>query len=173
MGKDTDPKKLFKEAIKLHQKGVDGDKRAVKGAYEKFAKLRVKETDNALIEAYYGSTLALLARDAVQPLEKAEIAQQGLDALDKAITMDPNHSRIRLLRANVCVRLPEAYFQSMKPAIEDFTFLLDRYKEDSNYLSKKQVIEILRNLATAYQNTGKPDEAKSVLQRLAKLERKK
>lgn len=173
MAKDRVPKTLYEEAKKLHQKGVDGDKKAVKEAHEKFAKLRAAEPDNALIEAYYGSTLALLGRDALQPLEKAEKAQNGLDALDRAISMDPNQKRIRLMRANVCVRLPEAYFQSSETAIEDFNFLLDRYDEDSEYLSKKQVIEILRNLEKAYQTAGKPVEAKAVLQRLAKLERKK
>ncbi|RKN85312.1 hypothetical protein [Paenibacillus ginsengarvi] len=173
MAKDTASTKRFKEAKKLHQKGVDGDKRAVKAAYEKFAKLRAEEPGNALFEAYYGSTLTLLARDAAKPLEKAEIAQNGLDSLDKAISMDPNHKRIRLLRANVCVKLPESYFQSSKSAIEDFNFLLDRYKDDTEFMSKNQVTAILRNLASAYEHAGKPDEAKSVLQRLAKLERKK
>lgn len=173
MVKETASMKQLKEAEKLHQKGVDGDKRAVKAAYEKLAKLRSEEPGNALVEAYYGSTLTLLARDAAKPLEKAEIAQNGLDSLDKAISMDPNHKRIRLLRANVCVKLPESYFHCSKSAIEDFNFLLDRYKEDSEYMSKKQVIAILRNLASAYENAGKPDEAKSALQRLAKLERKK
>ncbi|WP_248893754.1 hypothetical protein [Bacillus methanolicus] len=71
-------------------KGVDGDKKAVKIAYEIFLKLRKTEPDNALIEAYYGSTLALLGRDAVQPLEKADKAQEGLDSLNQAISMDPN-----------------------------------------------------------------------------------
>jgi tetratricopeptide (TPR) repeat protein len=163
----------FEEAKKLHHKGVDGDKKAAKDAYEKFAKLRAAEPKNALIEAYYGSSLALLGRDAVQPLERAEKAQNGLDALDRAVSMDPNQKEIRLLRANVSVRLPELFFHSSNTAIEDFTFLLDRYNANPGYLSRKQVGEILRNLSTAYQNAGKPDHAKATLQRLAKLDPKK
>jgi lipopolysaccharide biosynthesis regulator YciM len=173
MAKDMAPSIQFEEAKKLIKKGIDGDKRAVKEAYEKFKKLRADEPGNALVEAYYGSCLTLLARDAVQPLDKAEKAQTGLDALDRAVSMDPNQKRIRLLRANVCVRLPEVYFQSSNTAIKDFTYLLERYQEDSDYLSKKQVVEILRNLVKAYQNAGKPAEAAAVLKRLAKFERKK
>lgn len=173
MAKDTATSIQFEEAKKLFKKGIDGDKRAVNAAYEKFNKLRAAAPRDALIEAYYGSSLTLLARDAVQPMDKAEKAQNGLDALDRAVSMDPNQKRIRLLRANVCVRLPEVYFQSSNTAIADFNFLLDRYQEDSDYLSKKQVVEILRNLVKAYQNAGKPAEAAAVLKRLAKFERKK
>ncbi|AIE59899.1 hypothetical protein [Bacillus methanolicus] len=154
-------------------KGVDGDKKAVKIAYEIFLKLRKTEPDNALIEAYYGRTLALLGRDAVQPLEKADKAQEGLDSLNQEIPMDPNQKEIQLLRGNICLRLPESFFHCSETAIEDFTFLLDHYKENSNYLTPKQVREVLRNLSAAYQNAGKPDKANSFLQRLDQLELKK
>ncbi|MEF3307207.1 tetratricopeptide repeat protein [Paenibacillus sp. GYB003] len=173
MAKESASQKLFEEAKRLHHKGVDGDKKAVKEAFEKLAKLRSAEPKNALIEAYYGSSLALMGRDAAQPLERAEKAQHGLDALDRAVSMDPNRKEIRMLRANVCVRLPELYFQSSKIAIEDFNYLLERYKANPEYLTKKQVGDILKNLSTAYQNAGKPDQAKATLQRLAKLDGKK
>lgn len=164
--------KQFKEAKKLHNKGVDGDKKAVKSANEELLKLREAEPDNALIEAYYGSSLALLARDAAKPLKQADNAQEGLDALNRAVTLDPNQKEIRLLRANVCLRLPESFFHCSQTAIEDFSFLLDRYQESSSYLTQKQVNEILRNLSKAYQNAGKPDKANAVLQRLAQNESK-
>lgn len=173
MVNDSKHKKQIKEAIKLLYKGIDGDKKAVKSANEELLKLRKTEPDNALIEAYYGSSLALLARDAGKPLEKADKAQEGLDVLNRAVTLDPNQKEIRLLRANVCLRLPESFFHCSKTAIEDFSFLLDRYQESSSYLTQKQVSEIRRNLKTAYQNAGKPDEANAILQRIAQNESKK
>lgn len=169
MSNDSKLKKEFKEVKKLHNKGVDGDKKAVKHANEGLSKLRKAEPDNALIEAYYGSSMALLARDAVKPLDKADKAQEGLDALNRAVDLDPNQKEIRLLRANVCLRLPESFFHCSETAIEDFSFLLDRYKEDSDYLTPKQAREILQNLGTAYENAGKPDEANAVLQQLAQM----
>ncbi len=163
--------KQFEKGKKNLTKGLNGDKNAVKIAYEIFLTLRKTEPDNALIEAYYGTALALLGRDAVQPLEKADKAQQGLDSLNQAISMDPNQKEIRLLRANVCLRLPESFFYCSQTAIEDFAFLLERYKEDPSYLTNKQVREITKNLGTAYQNIGKSREANEVLQRLTQSNR--
>jgi tetratricopeptide (TPR) repeat protein len=165
--------KQFEEAKTLHNHGVGGDKKAVIKANEMLLKLREAEPENALIEAYYGSTLVLLARDAVKILERADKAQEGLDALNRAVSLDPNHKEIRWLRGNICLRLPESFFHCSETAIEDFTFLLDRYKENSSYLTQTQVREVLRNLSAAYQNAGKPDQANAVLKRLAQFERKK
>ncbi|WP_235179278.1 tetratricopeptide repeat protein [Bacillus cihuensis] len=161
----------FEEGKRVLMKGADGDKNAVKIAYEIFLKLRKAEPDNAFIEAYYGSALTLLARDAVQPLEKADKAQEGLDSLNQAISMDPNQKEIRLLRSNVCLRLPESFFHCSQTAIEDFSFLLDRYKEDPSYLTNMQVRGIMEGLSAAYQNVGKLSEANEVLQRLTQLNR--
>ena len=121
--------KQFKEAKSLHNKGVDGNKKAVIKANKMLLNLREAEPKNALIEAYYGSTLVLLGRDAVNILERADKAQEGLDALNRAVSLDSNHQEIRLLRGNICLRLPESFFHCSETAIEDFTFLLDHYKE--------------------------------------------
>ncbi|MBM7572337.1 hypothetical protein [Aquibacillus albus] len=169
MKSNTNHIKQFEEGRRLLMLGVDGDKKAVKKAYEIFLKLRDTEPDNALVEANYGSTLALLGRDAVQPLEKADHAQEGLDALNQAISMEPNHKEIRLLRANVCLRLPDSFFHCSQTAIEDFSFLLDRYKEDPNYLTNDQLIEMMENLSAASHDMEKPSKANKVLQRLTKL----
>ncbi|MBB6670983.1 tetratricopeptide repeat protein [Cohnella nanjingensis] len=163
----------FEKARTLHNKGVDGDKNAVIKANEMLLKLREAEPDDALIEAYYGSTLVLLGRDAVKILDRADKAEEGLDVLNRAVSLDSNLKEIRLLRGNICLRLPESFFHSSETAIEDFTFLLDRYEENSSYLTQKQVREVLRNLSEAYQNAGKPDKAVAALQRLDKWERKK
>lgn len=150
--------KQFEEAKTLHNNGVNGDKKAVIKANKMLLKLHEAEPDNALIEAYYGSTLVLLGRDALKILERADKAEEGLDALNRAVSLDSNHKEIRLLRGNICLRLPESFFHCSETAIEDFTFLLERYKENSSYLTQKQAREVLRNLSTAYKNAGKPDK---------------
>ncbi|MDQ6421683.1 hypothetical protein RB620_19845 [Paenibacillus sp. LHD-117] len=169
MAMDSYRENLLKEAKQLHSNGIEGDKKAVMSAYEKLLTLRGLEPNNAVIEAYYGSSLALLARDAVKLLEKEEKARTGLDALNRAVALDPNHKEIRLLRANVCLRLPDSYFQSAQTAIDDFSFLLARNQAKADFLTQKQVREILTKLSKAYQIAGKPDKAQQVLQRLAKL----
>ncbi|MCH5583951.1 hypothetical protein MK805_03110 [Shimazuella sp. AN120528] len=164
--------KQFEKGKRVLTKGLDGDKDAVKIACEIFSELRKTEPDNALIEAYYGTVLALLGRDAVQPLEKADKAQEGLNSLNRAVSLDSNHKEIRLLRANVCLRLPESFFYCSQTAIEDFSFLLDRYKEDSSYLTDEQFRKIIEDLSVAYRNAGKLKEANEVLQQLPQLNRK-
>ncbi|RLL40614.1 hypothetical protein D8M04_18895 [Oceanobacillus piezotolerans] len=144
--------KEYEKGKRFLKKGTDGDKDAVHSAYEIFLKLRKAYPDHALIEAYYGSTLALLSRDADETLEKADKAQTALDALNHAISMDSNHKDIRKLRAKVCMRLPDSYFRASQTAIEDLSFLLDRYKDDPSYLTNKEVTEIKKDLRTAYKN---------------------
>lgn len=163
--------KQFEEAKVLHNNGVDGDKQAVIKANEILSKLCEVEPDNALFKAYYGSTLVLLGRDAVKILEKADKAQEGLDTLNCAISLDSNHKEIRLLRGNICLRLPESFFHCTETAIEDFTFLLDNYRGNPNYLTPKQVHEVLLNLSTAYHNVGNPDKANSILQTSPSIEK--
>ncbi|UOQ83662.1 hypothetical protein [Gracilibacillus salinarum] len=150
-------------------KSVDGDKKAVKRAHEIFSSLRGEAAGNALIEAYYGSTLALLGRDATKPIEKADFAQEGLDSLNKAISMDPNHKEIRLLRANVCLHLPDSFFQCSPIAIEDYSYLLQQYKKNPNYLSKQQLKEMHQELRNAFAQIEQSDQAKHVLQQLKEL----
>ncbi|OCT13972.1 hypothetical protein A8709_00060 [Paenibacillus pectinilyticus] len=173
MSTDSYLMKQLKEAKELHQDGVDGDKKAAKSANEMLLKLRESQPQHALIEAYYGSSLALLARDAVKLLDKEEKALASLEALHHAVTLDPSNKEIRFLRGSVCLQLPESYFHSTQTAIEDFTFLLDRYQQASNYLTPKQVREALRKLSKAYQNIGNSDKANEFLQRLASMQPKK
>ena len=163
--------KQFKEAKKLHHAGVDGDKKAVKSANEKLMKLREMTPNHALIEAFYGSSMALLARDSVRLQEKEELALQGLEALNHAVAMDPNHKEIRFLRGNVCLRLPDMYFQTAQIAIEDFTFLFDCYLANHSYLTPQQLKEVLNKLSESYQNAGNISKANEVLQFLAKQSR--
>ncbi|UOQ49699.1 hypothetical protein MUN88_06365 [Gracilibacillus caseinilyticus] len=150
-------------------KGVDGDKKAVKRAYEIFSSLRGNGASDALIEAYYGSTLALLGRDATKPIEKADNAQEGLDSLNQAVSMNPDHKEIRLLRSNVCLHLPDSFFQCSSIAIEDYAYLLDHYKKNPNYLSEQQVQDMYNELHDAFHQIEQSDQAKRVLKRLTEL----
>lgn len=165
MSVQSNPMDLFDEAKSLHNKGVDGDKKAVIQANEMLSKLREALPDHAPIEAYYGSTLVLLGRDAVKILDKVDKVEEGLAALNRAVSLDSEHKEIRWLRGNICLRLPESFFQCSATAIEDFTFLLDRCRHDSGYLTDAQVREVRQYLGMAYRNAGQPEQAEAVMQR--------
>ncbi|WP_231587061.1 hypothetical protein [Paenibacillus sp. E194] len=108
MSSDSTPEKQFKIAKKLLQDGVEGDKQAAKRAHEKLLRLRETQPHHALIEAYYGSSLALLSRDAVKLVEKEEKALESLEILNQAVEMDPNEKKFASyaeVSACICRRL--------------------------------------------------------------------
>ncbi len=164
MAVESNPMNRFEEAKSLHHQGVEGDKKAVIQANEILTKLREAAPGHALIEAYYGSTLVLLGRDAVKILDKVDRVEEGLEALDRAVSLDSEHKEIRWLRGNICLRLPESFFQCSATAIEDFTFLLERSRHDPGYLTDAQVCEVRQFLDTAYRNAGQPEQAEGYLQ---------
>lgn len=167
MSSTSQPEKLFKEAKKLLDDGIEGNKKAAKSANEKIKQIRGSQPGNALYEAYYGASVALLARDAARLSEKEELALEGLDALNNAVAGDPDHKEIRMLRAGVCLKLPDDYFQTLETAIGDYVYLLDRMSRQRDYLSAKQAREVLGKLAQAYREAGKTAQAQETERRLA------
>lgn len=169
MAGDNAFKTRFDAAIQRHNKGIKGDRQAVADAFAQLSALRAVEPGNALLEAYYGSSLALMGRDEKQILDKADKANQGLISLDRAVSMDPGNITVRLIRANVCLRLPENFFGRTKTAIDDFNELLTRNQTKPGLLTSAQHKEVLQGLAEAYETVGKPSQAKAIRQQLTKL----
>ncbi|WP_078431241.1 hypothetical protein [Metabacillus halosaccharovorans] len=168
-----DWKKEFQEAIQLHQQAIDGDKQAAKKAYEILKKVKLKTANHALIEAYYGSSSALIARDHPDLIEKMNLAKRGLKVLDQAVKTEPSNSEIRVLRGNVAFRLPETYFKKTKTAIEDFQFLIKEYEDKRNNISKEQYSELLLNLGIAYKTLGDNQNAENIWGKLLKMNNSK
>ncbi|WP_051475580.1 hypothetical protein [Bacillus sp. J37] len=168
-----DWKKDFQEAIQLHQQAIDGDKQAAKKAYEILKKVKLKTVNHALIDAYFGSSSALIARDHPDLIEKMNLAKRGLKVLDQAVKAEPNNSEIRVLRGNVAFRLPETYFKRTKTAIEDFHFLIKEYENNRNNISKEQYSEFLLNLGSAYKNLGDNQNAENIWGKLLKMNNSK
>jgi tetratricopeptide (TPR) repeat protein len=150
----------LEEAVRLHQQGVDGNQEAVVRAYEILTELRNQNLENSLIDAYYGSTLALLGRDAILPAEKMQKAMNGLEILDEAVSKDPQNLTIRLLRGHVCNSLPDMFFQRTKTAVEDFTYILDAYQQDPGLFPKPFIWQLLYDLGMAHKKVRQEDEAK-------------
>ncbi|PGT78948.1 lipopolysaccharide assembly protein LapB [Bacillus sp. AFS040349] len=164
-----DWEKDFEEAVKLHQKAIDGDQQAAKKAYDILKKIKLQAMNYSIVEAYFGSSSALIARDHPDLIEKMNLAKRGLKALDKAVKAEPNHTEIRILRANVAYRLPEMYFKRTKTAIEDFQFLISDYEKKKTDISKDQYCEFLLNLGSSYQTIGDSENAENTWEKLLKI----
>ncbi|WP_027085916.1 tetratricopeptide repeat protein [Cohnella panacarvi] len=169
MAGDNTFKTRLDEAIKRHGKGIQGDRQAAADAYAQLSELRKADPNDALTEAYYGSSLALTARDETRILDKADKANQGLASLDRAVAMAPGNAVIRLIRANVCLRLPEDFFGRTQTAINDFSELLARNEKKPGFLTPVQHKEALQGLAKAYESIGKLNQARSIRQQLSQL----
>lgn len=164
-----DKQALLDEAIQLHQKGTGGDKDAVKKAYDLLKRLHEQEPENSLVEAYLGSAISLLGRDAISPNERFKLAIKGVKMLDKAIAKDPENIDIRSLRAYVSFRLPEMYFHRTEKAIEDFEYLISRYEQDQDIFSQEYYQQLLRDLETAYENMGRKQQAQLIRKKLSPM----
>jgi hypothetical protein len=169
MAGDNAFKARLDAAIKRHSKATQGDRQAAADAYAQLSELRKADPNDALLEAYYGSSLALMARDETRILDKADKANLALASLDRAVTMAPGNVVIRLIRANVCLRLPEDFFGRTQTAINDFNELLTRNQKKPGFLTPVQHKEVLQGLAKAYESIGKLSQAKAVRQQLAQL----
>lgn len=159
----------FAKAVELVELGVEGDKGAVKKAYELFKKMHEADPDNPLIEAYYGNVITLLGRDAFDPMERFKLVIKGLDILDNAVSKEPETIQIRILRGKVCHRIPQKFFHRTTTAIEDFKYLVSRYEQDPGIFSPGLYKQLLNDLKDAYQRLGWDQEAESISRKIASL----
>jgi len=142
---------LVAKGVSLHDKARLGDVHATREACEVFRLAHQLDPDDATVLAYYGSALSMTGRDAVDPNLKVQNALRGLKLLDQAVQADPDNITVRVLRAYVNYRVPEHFFNRTSVAVEDFTYLANRYEEDPKILSRSSYWEILFHLGKAYQ----------------------
>ncbi|MFZ5644240.1 MAG: tetratricopeptide repeat protein [Bacillota bacterium] len=163
-----DWKVLLDKAICLHKLGVEGDKEAVREAYDILGKVHELAPDNNYAEAYYGSATCLLGRDVADPMEKFNKAIRGLKILDRCVAREPGNVEIRTLRAKVCYRLPERYFHRTETAIEDFTYMADICEKEAGVFPQEFYCQVLYDLGASYKRLGRNSEAESTWQKLLK-----
>lgn len=159
----------FEELVKYHNLGVDGDKEAVKKAYDIAKRLYEKDSKNASVEAYYGSVTSLLGRDAIDPSERMKLAIQGVKILDSAVLHDPQNIDIRVLRGYVCYRLPELFFHKTSHAIDDFKYLVSRYEQDNSSLKQEFYWQLLYDLGLAYKTVNKTSDYEKTWKKLSSV----
>lgn len=157
----------FDELVKYHNLGVDGDKEAVKRAYDLAKKMYETDSKNHLAEAYYGSATSLLGRDAIDPGERMKLAMQGLKILDNAVLQDSQNIDIRVLRAYVSYRLPEMFFHRTFHAIDDFKYLVSRYEQGNSSIKQEFYWQLLYDLGLAYKTVNKTGDYEKTWRKLS------
>ncbi len=158
--------KQLEEAVELHKQAVDGDRDASAAAYELLKKLTMKYPQNRLVQAYLGSITSLKGRDVLDMIERSKFAMRGVKLLNQAVLGDKDNIEIRLLRANVCLRLPEMYFHKTSVAIEDYNYIMSCYEKDKGRISQKLYLRVLFDLGCAYKNLELEKQANSTWDKL-------
>jgi len=157
---------LFAEAVNLHNRGIDGDKGAVKKAHEMFKKISAANPGDYLAAAYLGSVTTMLGRDEIDPNKRFKLALRGLKLLDQAVAQESENIEIRTLRGLVCYNLPDLYFHRLTTAVEDFCVLVSRYEKKKNSFSRELYWKILYNLGSAYKSLERSEESASTWRKL-------
>ncbi|TXC92110.1 hypothetical protein FS935_06940 [Metabacillus litoralis] len=136
------------EAIEIYHKAVKGNRKATTQAYNLLKELNKEQPSNVEIFAYFGSVTALMARDTPIPKDKKKFALEGLEMLDQAVKKSRDNITIRILRGNVCMRMPESVFHRTQTAVDDFEYLIDRYKKNPTILTQNSYENIVKDLTT-------------------------
>lgn len=159
---EDDKEAYYKEGMRLHDLGVAGNKEAAKLALDMWEKAYEKNQGDNLARAYYGSSMALVARDGTDPNTLFGSAIKGMVHVNRALSRDRDNPKIRLLRAYLTNSLPEAFFHQTHKAIKDFRYLAMAYQKDNSIFSKEQYHKILYDLGLAYERVEDKEKAKKV-----------
>lgn len=160
------PDELLSTIITLHKQGIQGDQNAVQEAFDVLEEIRRFYPTNHLVEAYYGSVLTLLGRDALDPMERLEKVRYGLKFLDNAVQDEPDNIDIRIIRGYVCSRLPEVFFHRTATAAEDFSYITTRYETEPGIISNTFYRQVLRDLKQVYRTLGRDPDVHSIQQKI-------
>ncbi|MFZ5644231.1 MAG: tetratricopeptide repeat protein [Bacillota bacterium] len=162
----TESKEYFlREGIRLHGLGVAGDRKAAIKSHDLLKRAYEMDPNNLLAMAYFGSSTALLGRDASEPNKMFENTFKGLKLIKQALLKDGKDHRIRLLRAYLTHSLP-GFFNLAGTAIEDFRVIKEAYEQDNSILPPEKYWQVLYNLGVAYLRTGNAVESRKVWSQL-------
>ncbi|MUT64881.1 tetratricopeptide repeat protein [Paenibacillus sp. NEAU-GSW1] len=112
-------------------------------------KITEQEPENA--EAYawlaacYGSII-----DEVGLFQKLKYNRLMEEALDMAVTLEPDSALVHMVRGNRYLNAPAEFGGDVEKAIEDFTYCIENGMEDA---------DIYYSLGQAYEKNGEPEQA--------------
>ncbi len=108
--------------------GLEGDSAAADNAKRQFADLAREHPNDPTLQAYCGSLELLEAARTWAFWRKHSLSVEGLDAMDSAVSADPNDLEARFVRALTTWHLP-FFFHRKQQAEEDLSFLGPRAEQ--------------------------------------------
>ncbi len=155
----NDQEALLKLGIHYHNRGGDGDEKAVEKAVDFLDRLLQLNNRNTIAMAFYGSAVTMQGRDAFLPWNKMKYVNEGIGKLDKAVMLDSTNLRVRMVRGVNSVNLPD--FLNRRPfALRDFAFIVAH--ADSSTLEKSERVQTYYFYGLTLKQQGRIDEAKTI-----------
>ncbi len=128
----SDP--MIRDIQDRHQRGVEGDKKAVESLVPDLEKLTQQYPDNHLLQAYLGSAYTLASRDAFPGPGKLKYLKEGLQTMDAAVEAAPKDVAVRFIRAVNNYSMP--FFVNRKDsARNDFEILMKEIEDPATAAS--------------------------------------
>ncbi|NPV91615.1 MAG: hypothetical protein HPY50_12665 [Firmicutes bacterium] len=152
----------LQHVIKLYKEAVGGDKKAAEDAIKVLEELRKKDPEDILVKAFYGGTIALLARDTVDRLAKG---LQERYTLNKSAAEDPD-LWVHRLKTFLSARIPGDFFHRTHIAIEYFKYLVSLFQERPELLKTEVYWDILYHLGRAYYDMDLTQGANAIWNKL-------
>jgi hypothetical protein len=103
----TNAATLYALADHCHDRGIDGDKKAVVRAEEYLRDLLAIQPTNAPALALLGSVYTMKGRDAFWPTAQLRYVREGNGYLDQAVRLAPDDPQTRLIRALNNAHMPD------------------------------------------------------------------
>ncbi len=162
----NDQEALLRLGIHYHNRGGDGDEKAVEKAIDFLDRLLQLNNRNTVAMAFYGSAVTMQGRDAFLPWNKMKYVNEGIGKLDKAVMLDSTNLRVRMVRGMNSIKLPD--FPNRRPfALRDFAFVVAR--ADSSNLEKSERVQTYYFYGLTLKQEGRIDEAKRMWGKAANL----
>jgi tetratricopeptide (TPR) repeat protein len=155
----NDQEALFRLGVYYHNRGGEGDEKAVDKAVEFLDRLLQLNNRNTVAMAFYGSAVTMQGRDAFLPWNKMKYVNEGIGKLDKAVMLDSTNLRVRMVRGVNSINLPD--FLNRRPfALRDFAFIAAH--ADSPNLDKSDCVQTYYFYGLTLKQEGRIDEAKTM-----------
>jgi len=161
-----DQEALLQLGIHYHNRGGNGDEKAVQKGVDFLERLLQLNNRNTVAMAYYGSAVTMQGRHTFLPWNKMKYVNEGIGKLDKAVMLDSTNLRVRMVRGVNSVNLPG--FLNRRPfALRDFAFVVAHL--DSSILGKSEQVQTYYFYGLALREEGRRDEAKRMFEQAATL----
>lgn len=123
--RSSDGAAALQQARSDYFQALQGNRKALDEAEKLFNALHQQQPRNATVTVYWGSLELLKAGHTLNIFAIRPWTRQGLDAMNAAVTLDPNNVEVRYIRAATEYHLP-AFLHTRAQAEQDFAWIAPR-----------------------------------------------